>query len=52
MAANPLVPCSHVAGESGLAGSGLAVPVSWPSQGNFPLALDIHLQALLEEASL
>jgi hypothetical protein len=50
MAAKPLAPRSHVAGETGVAGSGLAVAASWPSQGNFPFALDFHLQALLEEA--
>lgn len=49
MAEEPPAPCSHVAGETGVAGNGLAVPASWPSQENFPLALDFHLLALLEE---
>lgn len=51
MAAKPLAPCSHVAGENGVAGNGLAVPVSWTLQGNFPLVMVFHLQVLLEEAS-
>lgn len=52
MAANPLPSCSHVAGETDVVGSGLAVPASWTSQGNVPLALDFHPLTLLEEASL
>lgn len=52
MAANHLPTCSHVAGETDVAGNGLAVPASWTSQANVPLALDFHPLTLLEEASL